>query len=279
MSLQDSIEKLAAEQERLRYSLDQGKATGDLREDVYGWTATSSAYACIPGVRGAWNMASLNETGAVYDITGQGRALTNNHVCTFSYTGFAPYVLLDGTNDYLSRADEAGLDILGSETYVVSTERGLTFGGWFYPTQAAGTTEALIGKWQGAANYSYLLYRDSTEVYSCALSLTGAAALVFNSTLVPTINAWQFVVGRYSPSGLSNEVSVWKNDTEWMTQVGVPASLFNGTAAFEIGANAPTNTNPLQGRASFCFLSAMYLSDDQIKELFYLSAPAFGVAL
>ncbi|NJO31403.1 MAG: hypothetical protein HC874_30490 [Richelia sp. SL_2_1] len=68
-------------------------------------------------------------TGNVYDLSGQGRTLTYNGNPTFNYTGLVPYVSLDGTGDFLSRADETDLDILGTETIYNSAVRGLTLGG------------------------------------------------------------------------------------------------------------------------------------------------------
>ena len=89
-----------------------------------------SPFLALPGLVGFWPMSSVQRsTGNAYDLSGQTRTLTYNGNPTYNINNdFAPYIRLDGTGDFLSRADETDLDILGTETIYASTVRGLTLG-------------------------------------------------------------------------------------------------------------------------------------------------------
>jgi len=110
-----------------------------------------SPLLALPGLRGFWPMSSFNEAGNAYDMSEQGRVMTYNGNPLYNYDGVVPYVALDGIGDFLSRADEAGLDIIGTETYVDGAVHGLTLGGWFYFDNALGSNEKLIAKWDTTA--------------------------------------------------------------------------------------------------------------------------------
>jgi len=161
-----------------------------------------SPFMALPGLRGFWPTSSFNETGNAYDLSGQGRTLTYNGNPMYNYDGLVPYIDLDGTGDYLSRADEAGLDILGTETYVAAAARGLTTGGWFYFNNALGATEGMIAKWNSSLgnHRSYMLRRqaaDGTIIFR--VSDNGVGSRAAQSTASPTATQWFFVVGRFDP--------------------------------------------------------------------------------
>lgn len=231
-------------------------------EANFAWRAAVSEIQTIPMVRGAWPMSAVNGTPAVLDLSGQGRTLTYNGNPLFNAYGLAPYINLDGTGDYLSRADEAGLDVLGTETYVTSSRRGVALGGWFW-ADALGGTQALISKWDEAGNqrsYNLTLNAGGTVTGRISDDGTYAAGHYDNLTSSNTISAeeWFFAAFTWSGTGGNTTMSIWLNGTR---TDGVPAraAIFNGTADFCIGAYHG-GLSLLDGRASLCWLAASCLA-------------------
>lgn len=78
-------------------------------------------FLLLPQLRGLWPMSSVDQAGTVYDLSGQGRAMTAVGGMTYDLTAEnAPYAnFADG---YLTRpGDEAGLE-----------DTSVSFGGWFW---------------------------------------------------------------------------------------------------------------------------------------------------
>lgn len=235
-----------------------------------------SRFQALPGLVGFWPMSSVQRsTGNAYDLSDQGRTLTYNGNPTYNiYNNFVPYIDLDGTGDYLSRADETDLDILGTETIYNAGVRGLTFGGWFWADGVAAANQGLIGKYNATTgNASYLL-RFATNNARAILSNTGAyiAGLDLGSTVPILASTWYFIVERFIPSTeLAISVNgVWTRDT-----TGIPANIFNGNAPLDIGGYEGANL--LDGRATLCFLCANSLDDSLIGSLFQQTRVLFGV--
>lgn len=229
-----------------------------------------SPYLALPGLRGFWPMSSFNESGNAYDMSEQGRILTYNGNPTYNYTGLAPYIDLDGVGDYLSRADEAGLDIIGTESYVAAAVRGLTLGGWFYVTGAANTY--YMGK-AVDGNGPYSLYHFNGGNAAAFKIRDSTDTTTYTVTTDRTLNVWQFIAGRYDPS---TEIKVWVNATTNTNVAAIPAALLNGADDFAIGGLSG-GTSLLTGRASLCFLCAAYVSDAIISSLYQQTRAAFGV--
>ncbi len=244
------------------------------------WETAISKFLLLPGLIGFWPMSSVQRsTGNAYDLSGQGRTLTYNGNPTYNiYNGFVPYIDFDGVGDFLSRADETDLDVLGSETIYYSGVRGLTLGGYFWLENLAGS-QGLISKWVGAGNQrSYdLLFSGS---FFARVNSTGAAPggnFTATSLVTPVTNQWFFIVNRFIPS-LSIDIFVTNPVTSILTKdtntTSPVASIFNSTAALEIGRITPSL---LTGRASLCFLCANALSDALIDALFQQTRRLFGV--
>jgi hypothetical protein len=192
------------------------------------------------------------------------------------YNNLVPYIDLDGTGDYLARADETDLDILGTEAINASSVRGLTLGGWFwFDALSGGTARGIIGKNVVTGNQrSYVIFITVADVFQFAVSVDGTATTTVNSTVTPATGQWYFMVGRFIPS---TEISIFVNGTETPNTTSIPASIFNSTAAFEIGRFLANNANVIDGRATFCFLSMNALPDAWIFSLFEQSRVLFGV--
>lgn len=231
-----------------------------------------SSFMAFTGLRGFWPMSAFSAIGDAFDQSGNGRTLTYNGNPTYNYDGLVPYIDLDGTGDFLSRADEAGFDIIGTETYVASAVRGLTLGGWFWTDSIAAGIKGLITKHDGAtiAGSAYEI-NISTATPTCVVH--AAASHGASSSITVTTGTWNFILGRYTPS---TEVAIFVNGTKDTNVAGIPASINNSAAPFNIGAFNST-TLLLDGRASLCFLCAAALSDTIIDAAFQATRAAFGV--
>jgi hypothetical protein len=239
--------------------------------------AVAAPFLSLPGLRGFWSLGAFDESGNAFDMSGNARTLTYNGNPTYTHTataGTVPNLILDGTGDYLSRADEAGLDITGTEAYVVSTRRGLTLGGWFRFANAAGSSEGMLTKDNEGAQRSYRLSRATTGAVRFSVSSDGTSSYTTaSSTAVPAVDTWTFVAGRFVPS---TSVDVWANAEKTSTTTSVPASVFSGSANLLIGGFSGGG-NLLTGRVSLCFLCATALQDATIAQLYQRTRGAFGV--
>jgi len=233
---------------------------------------TMSLIMALPGLRGFWPMSAVDSSGNAFDQSGNGRTLTYNGNPTYNYAGLVPYIDLDGTGDYLSRATEAGLDILGTESYIANP--GLTMGGWFQITSLPGSTfPAFMGKVSGASQRSYWLpYNSTTGEVLFVITNDGSTSVQVSGGNL-SVGTWYFIAGRFEPS---TELAIWINGTQSTNTTSIPASIFNSSSALEIGRNASSSA-VVDGRASMCFLCASYLSDTIVSDIYQQSRVMFGV--
>lgn len=257
--MDNSVERVYQDVSSIRRIQEQ------LRTVETGFFSTISQFLALPGLVGFWPMSSVQRsTGNAYDMSGQSRTLTYNGNPTYNiFNNFIPYFDADGTGDFLSRADETDLDILGSETIYASAVRGLTLGGWFYFDRLA-TDEGLISKAPSAGNYAYALQKLSAgNVVRLIVSGDGTNLISISSAAVATAT-WYFIVGRYIPS---TSVDIYVSGVKSTNTTSIPAALFNSTASLLVGSLG-TASQPLDGRATLCFLCANALPDTIIASLF-----------
>lgn len=235
-------------------------------EANFAWENAVGLHLMLSQLRGFWPFSIVDENGDMYDLSAQGRVMTNNGTTPFGVTGLAPYAdFTPGSSQYFSRLDETGLDITGA----------LTLGGWFrLDTIAPGNNMGLMSKWTEAGNLrAYNLYfNDAGNVPSFSVSVDGAAVVTVNHTTALSITTWYHIVGRYTPS---TAIDVFLNGVKVSNAVATPASLFNSTAAFEIGAyNAAAML--LDGHVTLGFLCAASLSDTVIWSIHQQTRAMFG---
>jgi len=230
-----------------------------------------SAFSGLPGLRGLWTMADYDVNGNAEDQTNYDLLLTRNGDPYYNYLGLFPYVDFDGTGDYLARADEAALDITGTEAHLYDDLKGLTMGGWFwFRDDTPAAIEYFMSKMGAAGNYSYRLYHAVDGSIRFGISDDGTN---FDSVTGGTTNGWTFAVGRFDPS---TEVAVWVNNVKAINVVAIGASIFSGNGPFQIsGLNGGGGL--MDGRASIAFLCSAMLPDDMIGALFQQSRALYGV--
>lgn len=227
-------------------------------EDAYAWSTSCAILQNLPGVRGCWPMSSRDENAAVYDISGQGRTLTNTGVVSFSVNKLASIAQFSGAN-YLSRLDEPGLECPNE----------LTFGGWFYRT-AINVEHRIMGKSSVAAAQSYHLLFLNTNVARFVIDdgLGGSETI---DTVGTTLAAkWYFVAGRFD----SKNKTVMLNGEIVTAAAAVVAALANTAQPFTIGETAD-GVNRLNGKASLCFLCGYAMTDAQLLDIYARTRPQF----
>lgn len=277
-ALDDLLRGLVDGQARMQKRLDD---LGLLETPDTGLVEFFAPVRVLPGLRGLWYPGSADNTGAIYDASGQQRTLTYNGNPTLNlHNGLVPYFDYDGTGDFHSRADEAGLDILGTETYIAAALRGLTVGGWFWTDDVTSNiTQGLITKYnttgnQRAFQLSLNITGGIAGTPQMSVSVDGTATHVSTAAAPLVVNSWNFVVGRFSPAVPENAVFV--NGVKAINVTSVPASVFNSTASLEIGRRSVAATE-LNGRCAMVFLCAAALPDALLIRLFEQTGPLFGV--
>jgi hypothetical protein len=231
----------------------------------------------LPALRGLWYPGAADNTGAVYDASGQGRTLTYNggpRIFTDLYASagqdVVPHYYHDGTGDWFSRASEAGLGLVGNEAYVDTALQGASVFGWFYIH--AVQVNKFIAKQDAAtaAGNNYVLYTDVTAHPSFQVA-SGATTYTVSAADAIAINTWHFLVGRFVPL---TSVSIIVDGVETANTTAIPATLNNPVQPFQIGAG--NNTNPLNGGWALAGICACALPDELIQYLFSRTQSLFG---
>lgn len=242
-----------------------GLLSADLQprlEPNFAW-GQASGILLSSHLRGHWPMSSVDENGDVYDLSGQGRTLTNNNAATFNVKSICPYARFQSAStQYLSRTDEAGLDLQSS----------MTCGAWVYFDNAASGTEYIMAKRAGAAHRSFQLARLSTGVLRFGFCNDGTNFVNSDSTDVLAATTWYFTWGRFV-SGASRDAGI--NRDYWDNATAV-AAIFDSDADFTIGASS-TPDGYMDGRVALPFLCATALTDAQIMNIFEQTRAMFGV--
>jgi hypothetical protein len=227
----------------------------------------ASMFQMLHELRGFWPFSSINESGAILDLSGQGRTLTNTNTGRSQDAAFVAAGSFNGASSRCDRADEAGLDVTGN----------LTIGAWMYPT-SFGTNVQPISKDGAAGQFSYHIQRLAGNAYQFQVSSDGGGGGLKSIDSAGTYSSqgWHFVVGRFITS---TEIAIYVNGVKTSSAVGVPASIFNSNSAFSIGSwpngGAPQRFWP--GYMSLAFVCAAGLKDALIQNLYQQSRAAFGV--
>lgn len=235
-----------------------------------------SPYLQLPGLVGFWPVSSIDlSSSQIVDLSGQGRVLSQNGNPLKNYTtAGVPYITLDGGGDYVARADEADLDVLGTESDYATAIRGLTIGCWVNPTSLAALA-GIWGKWSATGNQrSYMLHNPTGGAGNLrfAVSVDGAASTSVDHTTAATTGAWHFIVGRFDPS---TSLDIYQNGVWVSNTTSIPASIFASTAALQGGAYEAANL--LTGSITQMFICATYLSDAIVSNIFESTRAGFGV--
>ena len=231
----------------------------------------------LPGIVGIWSGGTPGPSGQLIDKSGNGLSLTRqNGLFGVDSNTLISRLSFDSTIPrYWDRTDEAITSITGTEAYIIP--KGLTILCWLNIPAIGASTQTGIAKWNATGDQrSYALFFDNAGNALGQISNNGTASGIKSLSIgtYPT-NQWAFFSYRFTPS---TEVAGWINRTKTTNTSSVPASIFDSTANFTIGATHGGG-NALSGRGSLLALFAAAVPDIFIDTYFQMTAPLFGVTV
>lgn len=150
----------------------------------------------------------------------------------FATNNGGPYVDFNGTTEYFSEADNAWQE--------PTTRRFLV---WTWANIDNYTGDMTIAsKWDASTNERAwrLWFNNAAGVFTFSTSVDGTAVVSVASTYTESLDTWYFVAGWFVPStrlriyvAAATELAL----TQDTNAVATPASIFNGTEDFMIGAS------------------------------------------
>lgn len=254
--------------------LEQINATQRQLKEIYIPERTPriiATFQSLPGLVGLWYAGNFQRsTGNVYDFSGQTRTLTYNGNPKFANRNNGTgYNTLDGTGDYFSRADETDLDVQGNESVVNSSAawQGMTVLGWIYPGAVGGASgSGIVSKdYTAGNNRSWHIIQGAAASTLFGRITTDGSTLVSLSMGDAGTGAWAFIAFRFIPS---TSLDGWINNSKTTNAVGIPATIFNGNAAFQIGAYGAAGTFLFTGSWSIFSYHSMALNDGTIQSVY-----------
>jgi hypothetical protein len=244
---------------------------------VRGMAAAVPLLRMMPGVVGIWTGSTPGPAGQLVDATGNGLNLTRQNGLFGVDSGtLIPRLSFDlSVPRYWNRAYEAITSITGTEAHIIP--KGLTLLAWLHITAVGAGTQTGIAKWNPTGDQrSYALFFNNSGNTLGQISSTGAAGGIKSVTgAAYVVGSWALYVYRFIPS---TEVSIWVNGTKTTDSSSVPASIFDSTADFTIGASHGGG-NALSGKGGVVALSVEAVPDNIIDNYFQATAPPFGVSV
>jgi len=259
-SLENELAQLRQQFETFRRT-QRGRELQDELQEVRAWSETVSRTLLLPKLRGFWPFSSADQTGNAYDLSGQGRTLTQNGNPVFAAGFLNPLVILDGTGDYFFRTGEAGLRITGNLTMMI----------WVRFDNTASATETCMSKWLYTGNQlSYRLYRSAAGAGTAEISSDGSTV---TSVTGETIGAttWTHLALRFTAS---TELAVFVNHIKAVNTTSIPASIYSNPADLLIGGYG-TGSALMTGRLCLASICAIALSDEIILGKYHLERKLF----
>ncbi len=220
----------------------------------------------LPGLMAYYPMSLTAAGGTAINHSGAGGPLTQVGTVPIGYDGNAYRRLGVGT-DYLSGTGLYGLT--GTETFIDSSIRGFTIGGWFQVVSVPATNAGLMSKESLSPGRGYSLKVRSGGDFAFQISSDGTATIQAISSSF-SIGQWRFIVGRFMPSV---EVAVFVDVEKTVITASVYAAVNASAQAFEVGRFIADNTKIVDGLCRDVFVCASALTDEQIEALRLATMP------
>jgi hypothetical protein len=227
-----------------------------------------AAHLALPHLRAYWPGSSLDENGALYDLSGQGRRLAAMgsslpDAVVVGRSGAVSLSRRDG--QYFRRAHEAGL----------SAGAALSLGAWVRCSGAA-LSATLMGKMGPAGSYSFALVlhalAEAEATWRFYHSEDGSA-LSYNEKAVAQPAGWHHMAATFSPG----EPLLYVDGVRIAAATGKPEALAANGEPFTVGWAAFNPINTLDAVIAHAFVCGYALHMDHVGELYAATRYLFGV--
>lgn len=170
---------------------------------------------------------------------------------------------LDGTNDYISVADNAAISGLSA----------LTWSAWVWWDEQVSDASHILAKGNDTSQREFRFRNESSGNVTFMISNDGNTASVANSIEVPNThfetNQWYHVVGTYDDAN-SDLLQLYIDGELYDTATGESGGIFDGSAEFVVGdAGGGTGVN-FDGRVDDVRVYNRVLSADEVIRLYHL---------
>ena len=220
----------------------------------------------LPAISGYFPMSIVDVNGGAVNHAAGDIDASMVGIVPLAFDGNSYRQLGNGVN-YLNAP---GAYILtGVETYVDSSVRGWTIGGWFMIDNLPVNVGGVISRDGGSAQRGYSIQVRSTGIFRGSVSLSGVGVTQVNSGAFP-IGVWQFVALRFKPSV---EIAIFVNGTKTVNTTAIPASTFVSSEPFQIGRTQGSDLLIADAKVRDVFVSQSALSDELLALVKASSAP------
>lgn len=229
--------------------------------------AAVSAYLTIPALRGLWPGSSFDQTGTLYDVSGQARHMTatGSQIPTPYYTGRTGIISLSRRND---------------EAYTTPDNNALDFTtkmsmGLWLKLDPAALPAAILGK-MGVADYAYGLSLHAHTAASAAFRFyhsPDGATLNYNEITTTAHTAWHFLGATFDSF---DGPALYLDDRCVVAASGPTASLHANTQPLTLGYSAFQSINTLDAAFALAFVSGFNLHLDHMADLYHTTRRLFG---
>lgn len=221
----------------------------------------------LPGLIGYWPMGIRAASGQVVEHGGSGFNLLQTGTCPVGFDGNSFSHLGNGTNFVWSNSSQ--LAIVGTETWISSSLRGMTLGGWWMVDGLPASQGGLAGKFGVITDYGYALVVHSSGTIQAIISSTGSN-IVSSTSPVAATGQWLFLTGRFTPG---TELAVFVDGDKTVNTTAIPATINASSQDFEAGRFANDNALIAHCKSRDVFLCASALSDEVIEQVRATSVP------
>lgn len=228
-----------------------------------------AAHLSLPHLRAYWPGSAVDETGTLYDLSGQGR-----HLATQGSSLPDPYVrrrtgivtLSRRDDQYYRRSHEAGL----------GPESALSMGAWVC-CSAGALSATLMGKMGPPGSYGFALVLHALSTTSATWRFyhsEDGSALGYNEKVVNQPASWHHVACTFRPLF---GPALYVDGIPAVTPTHMPSALAANTQPFTLGWSAFNPVNTLDAFIAHAFVCAHALEPDHVADLYQETRYLFGV--
>jgi len=264
---------------------------GRLHNPIVAMGGVIGAYLSLPALRVFYPFTAAERDSTATQIKDLANGLDmTQHGCQFGWIDAdldgqyqVPVLNLGAAStDYADRADNAILNVSGSESNLISFSRGLTAGVWVQHIDFGTADESIFCQWDQntLANRAWIIRNTSTpDIRVTIYDGTTTYTAIKTATVAEINNSWHFLCLQWSPAAYYDVLRIWVDDQYAEINPGATA-LNNSAGNLSLGADfiAGSPQRYFEGRLAMAFMCGCNIGGDTIENLYRATLPMFRPA-